>query len=341
MSMSSYIDNSSPQLRQDIEAEVTAATNSPALVDRSAVGKLRVTGADRLDLLHRMSTNDLLKLTPYSAIGTVFTNDKGRIIDYVRVLAYPDSLLLITSPGREFTLKNWIDKYTIMEDVQLSVVTNELAMYSILGPQSLTALNSLFAELPRPGEFRVSNLGEITCTLDFQNEFHADRINVLIPLDGAPTLVQRLVHESNSTGLQRIGEQAYECYRIVMGIPKEGTELIDSFNPYEVNLHHAISFTKGCYIGQEVIARLDTYQKIQRRLVGISVDRELQRGDLPLPIIKDSEEIGLVTSSSLYPLGAKFIGLGVVKKNDVSLNDMIDIMGQSSRVKGIIIKLFN
>jgi folate-binding protein YgfZ len=327
------------ELNVDIEAEVAAAMNGAALVNRSSAGKIRVTGADRLDLLHRMSTNDLLKLSPYSAVGTVFTNDKGRIIDYVRVLVYPDSLLLITSPGQESNVKSWIEKYTIMEDIQLLVVTTEHVMYSVVGPQAMSGIRFSFPQGPRPDGLWVSDLDNVTCTLDFHNEFGVDRIDILSAHDHAPKLVSRLF-QSNSATMRTMTERAYECYRIVNGIPREGCELIDSFNPYETNLRHAISFTKGCYIGQEVIARLDTYQKVQRRLVGLSFEQKPLKGDTPLPMSMDSEEIGVLTSASQYPLGGRFVGLGVVKKNKAIVGDLVEVGRQTSALQGIITRLF-
>jgi folate-binding protein YgfZ len=126
----------------------------------------------------------------------------------------------------------------------------------------------------------------------------------------------------------------------VNGIPREGCELIDSFNPYETNLRHAISFTKGCYIGQEVIARLDTYQKVQRRLVGLSFEQKPLKGDTPLPMSMDSEEIGVLTSASQYPLGGRFVGLGVVKKNKAIVGDLVEVGRQTSALQGIITRLF-
>ncbi len=319
--------------------DVSAALTDAVVIDQSSVGKIRVTGADRLDLLHRLSTNDILHLKIHSSIGTVFTTDKGRIVDYVRVLVFPTSLLLITSPAQESTLKDWIDRYTIMEDIQLQIITSDLVVYSIVGPEAVATARSMFP-VPPSNEICELVFEGVGGFIEHRFEFETDSINIILPA-AYDQQIREGFTPTEGVNLRMISQPASESYRIIHGIPRETTELIESFNPYEVNLRHAISFTKGCYIGQEVIARLDTYQKVQRRLVGISLDRYTPTSNILTPILYNSEQVGLLTSVAGIPYKGEYAALGVAKKDKVAVGDMVEVQGESFSAKGVVVSSFD
>ena len=137
-----------------------------------------------------------------------------------------------------------------------------------------------------------------------------------------------------SAGARNIGSTALETYRISRGIASRGRELTDAFNPYEAGLRETISFTKGCYIGQEVIARLDTYQKIKRKLIGLDF-REGSPGHQPQSLLKFGKEIGLLTSVTPSTVRGRVFGLGIVIEADVAPGDelMTSISGSQGVVK--------
>ncbi|HEX7573278.1 MAG TPA: tRNA-modifying protein YgfZ, partial [Bacteroidota bacterium] len=122
-------------------------------------------------------------------------------------------------------------------------------------------------------------------------------------------------------GARWIGRKAYEGFRIDRGIPAAPGELNDAFNPFECGLRDSISFTKGCYIGQEVIARLDTYGKIRRHLTRVASPARLP-GPLPLLMLKNGAEAGTLTSMTEIPFGGKYLGLAVVR-NDLAPGDTL------------------
>lgn len=333
------IPNNTTQLAIDVD--VAALLTNAALIDDSSKGKIQVTGADRLDLLHRISTNDVLRLEPYSSIGTTFITDKGRIVDYIRVLVLPNSLFLITSPRQEERLKDWIGKYTIMEDIQLKVVTSDFSMYSVIGPSATQRIASVFSDLAKPNQLREIRYEENSVVLDRQNDFGVDSICVVVPAMVANEVREKLLSGSeNDDAIRMIGEQAVEYHRIRNGIPGESTELTSSFNPYEVNLRHSISFTKGCYIGQEVIARLDTYQKIQRILFRLSLDVVVPQSGLPVPVFKNSEQVGMLTSVTSAPFKGNYTALAVLKKDIVEIGDTVMAEGSSFSTKATVTNSF-
>ena len=121
-------------------SEIESATSHAALIDRSDVGRLRVSGDDATDLLNRLSTNNLELLTPGQGMNTVLTTAKGRIIDLLSIIPSDDSLLILTSPGRQQQVADWIEFYTFIEDVTVQNITDDTAMLAIVGPESAEAI---------------------------------------------------------------------------------------------------------------------------------------------------------------------------------------------------------
>jgi folate-binding protein YgfZ len=324
-----------------VEDEFFAAITSAAIVDRSSVGKLFVTGEDRLDLLHRLSTNELVDLKPFSATMTVFTTDKGRIVDYVRVLVLSDSLMLLTSQGQESRLMSWIDKYTIMEDIQIRAVTSNWIMLSIVGPEARDKARQMLGQPLEPDTVVDVEFANTTVTVSYQTDLSVCVVNILVPSKHAPIVLGQLTNARKEMGIETMSTQGYECFRVFHGIPEAGCELSSEFNPFEVGLRHAISFTKGCYIGQEVIARLDTYEKIQRKLIRLSFDKCLPDCHCAALCSKDGETVGVLSSFAPTKFKGEYLALGVAKKASVMLNDTLYISSQSTKGQGIVAEVFD
>ncbi len=322
------------------EHRIAADLDGAGLVDRSGMGKIRVTGADRSDLLHRLSTNNLLNLKPFSSTSTVFTTDKGRIVDHVRVLVYPDSLLLTTPLHQTTRVRDWIDKYTIMEDIQLKDVSADQAIFTLIGPKVLQVACSIFGKVPIANEFLEVPKGGASLTLDHCQEFGTNSVSVLIGIQHAQAWKEAVLQRRWEHGLISIADTTYEYYRILHGIPASG-ELSDSFNPYEVNLRHAISFSKGCYIGQEVIARLDTYQKVRRELALIRFGQRIpMKQPASVTVNKYGHQVGLLTSVSEAEFGGEHVGLAVLRKDEVASGDTVVACSEGMNIHGHITKIF-
>jgi tRNA-modifying protein YgfZ len=324
-----------------VEDEFTAAITSAAIVDRSRMGKLLVTGADRLDLLHRLSTNDLLDLKPFSARMTVFTTNKGRIVDYVKVLVFSDSLMLITSPGQESQLMSWIDKYTVTESIQIKAVTSAWAIFSLVGPEAQVKAGEMLGHLPESDSVVDLEFVNTAIKVNYQRDFSICAVNILVPSEHAPIVLGQLTKAGKEMGIATMSTQGYECFRIFHGIPREECELTSEFNPLEAGLVHAISWTKGCYIGQEVIARLDTYQKIHRKLVRLSFNRFLPDFRYPLPLSKDGEKVGILSSFAPAHLNGAYHGLGIVRQERVIRGDTLSAVTHLNETEGIVTEIFD
>lgn len=326
-----------PAVYTSVDEEFDAATQAAALTDLSFFGRMEVTGADRLDLLHRLSTNDLLAAKQNGVVGTLFTTDKGRLIDYASVVVRDNSLMLIVSPNNEGAVAQWIDKYCITEDVKLVSVTDRTTMVSLIGPQAKPIAGALLGT-PVQDNCLVEvahALGRLQVVCVVTTKAHM--VHIIVENETARQAWSYLSEEGKRHGLVKMGSYAYEAFRVSRGIPAHGAEISESFNPYEAGLREAISFTKGCYIGQEVIARLDTYQKIRRKLVGLVLSAPLaDAGPMPA-LIKNGAEIGCVTSSVNTPVHGKFLGLGILGTDVAVEGESVLVSGTDPVIRGVII----
>jgi folate-binding protein YgfZ len=298
------------------DQEYWAARRGAGLIDRSGLGRLKMTGADALDLLHRLSTQDLLRLKPGHGTATVLTSDKGRIIDLLTVWHVPDHLLLLTSAGNQGAVLAWIDRYTITEDAQTADVTSGTGLLYLFGPNAVQVAGALAGKdvrgLPLFHHTPVI-VGGMPATLARAPAIAGDGFHLLVA-HGAQTAAVRaaLLTLGAAHGLVETSHDAFEMLRIEAGQPAFGCELDERFNPLEAGLRPHISFDKGCYIGQEVVARLDTYDKVQRALVGL-----LMPGESPpepgTALRLAGREVGLVTSAARSPALGRAIALAYVR----------------------------
>jgi folate-binding protein YgfZ len=300
---------------------------------------LRLTGADRLDFLHRISSNDLLSLKPFESSGTLLLTDKGRLVDWVRVLQFPTETLLLTGIDSGERVRGWIDKYTIMEELQTTDVTPGSLWLSIVGESSVHTLQHSFQIEPKPGSITQGGIGNCAALINQWVWRTTTVTDIIVPaVDG--TTGEMIYTELRNAGIPSMTSAAFDRFRILNGCPESGHEITSDYNPYECGLRSQISFTKGCYIGQEVVARLDTYRKIQRKLVLIRFTEPFEVESLPVPIDLDGHSVGTLTSLSGVSQGADQISLGIVRNEAVSVGAYVHVGTMKREVRGYIQKEF-
>lgn len=302
------------------EEELQALLATGGIVDRSDSSRFLLKGKDALDLLHRISTNDLLSLKQDHCKPTCLTTEKGRILDYIQILRLSDHLHVVASLGMEKTLAAWIEKFTIMEDVRSEGVTDSTAMLSVAGEKAIAAVTSTLKFDPSLNAGAVSH-SEFQSVVFISKEGIAPVLNMIIPAEQKSASWNFLLSALAKHEVLPIGRVAYELWRINAGVAAIGHELSGEFNPYEAGLRHAISFTKGCYIGQEVIARLDTYDKVQKTLVGVRLPAGFHSG-VPAPILREKDTVGTLTSVAPTDFHGIVPGLAIVRKDAVESKEL-------------------
>jgi tRNA-modifying protein YgfZ len=287
---------------------LVAAREGVALCDRSHWGKILVSDDDRLRFLHNQSTNDFQSLKPGAGCDTVFVSSTARTIDLATGYALEDAVLLLVSPNRREYLLQWLDKYIFFADkVKLKDITNDTATFSLMGPESQRIVKQLGAEEiinQAYGNHQLFKLEDIEFRVAVGSGLAIPGYTLIVAAEYAAKLWKKLVE----LGAVPLGVQGWEQLRITQGRPIPDQELTDDYNPLEAGLWQTISFSKGCYIGQETIARLNTYKGVKQQLWGIRLAAPVEVGTV---ISLGNEKVGKLTSFTATEQG--YFGLGYVR----------------------------
>jgi len=302
----------------ETERELESIYGGVGIRNISHIGVLELKGADSIDYLHRITTNDLKNLAKEQIAKTIFTTEKGRVIDLVMLVNFEDFQLLLSSNVHKMKVKNWTKKYIVTDEVRVDDAGAKYTILEFLGPQANSFISMLcgdFANSLPINSFKVLNIEEMLFfILKVENYDGTISFITISDFNNGQKIIKYLLEKKSPFNFSFIGEDAYNIYRISQGIPSAPNEINDEYNPHETGLGNYISFTKGCFIGQEVIARLQTYDKVQKQLVGVILD-ETSELSLPQIIRTDSgEEVGMLTSSCYSPSLKKQIGLAYIKK---------------------------
>jgi aminomethyltransferase len=251
-------------------------------------------GRDRLDLLHRMSTNDLLGLAPGAARPTVLTTPIARIVDLLWVLNRGETVLCLTSPGRATAVRRWLAGYIFYNDkVKFEDAGAELGQIGLFGPKAQAVAEALQPGAAALAESHFSEVDEVVVLR--ARPLAGDGYAVIAPAGRMGALWERAV----AAGAVPAGEDAYEMLRLQAGVPGNA-ELSGDYIPLEANLWPAVDFHKGCYIGQEIIARMESRGKLARRLAGIKLSAPVNAG-AEVIAVDGGLVIGKVTSAGSLP----------------------------------------
>ncbi|ALF54273.1 glycine cleavage system protein T [Nostoc piscinale CENA21] len=284
---------------------IQAAREGVAVCDRSFWGRIQVADDDRIRFLHNQSTNDFQSRKPGQGCDTVMVTSTARTIDLVSAYILDDAVLLLVSPNRREFLMQWLDRYIFFADkVQLTDVTEETATFSLIGPDSDAIVEKLGAGaiIGQPdGNHLLVDGGVIVAV---GSGLALPGYTLILPAIEKQKLWQQILE----FGAVELSDHAWETLRILQGRPTPDAELTDDYNPLEVGLWQTISFNKGCYIGQETIARLNTYKGVKQNLWGIRLSAPVEIGSA---IALGDEKIGKLTSYTETSDG--YFGLGYIR----------------------------
>lgn len=284
------------------EAEYAAIRKSVALMDWPQSGLIEITGNDRLDFLHRMITQDTRRLSPGQLCRGFLLNKTGRIIADLLVLHSPDRTRLVLDRFDAQPVVTELDKYLFSEDVQLKNITDQYIRLSLFGPESPRLLASLCnpTEPPPPMHHLEATLADVSCQLYRYDETGSPSLHLLVPHDDATRIYELIIDQirrrlptrmepspARTQSAQTptpptihftgaIGWEAYNTARIEAGHPRYHIDFGPDSLPHETGiLNDAVSFTKGCYLGQEIVARMHSLGHPKRALVGLKLDSPL------------------------------------------------------------------
>lgn len=273
------------------------------VIELPTPGVLRLAGATSRDLLNRMSTNDLSSLPVNTIRESVLTTATARIIDRIWILGLEAGTMVLTSPHQGAKVIDWLHKHIFFQDdVVVSSDDGGWSLWEVLGPEANLVLASTHPDLLTPDENTlVTDEGFILWYV----QRPVPGLRILLHSEQA-TLLQELSTRSHDKSLV---DQAYEILRIRAGVPHSPNEINLEYIPLEVGLWDAVSFSKGCYTGQEIIARMESRGKLARQLTGYTLSGYAPPGS---PIHQGKRLLGPLTSIAHSPYGG-WIGLGITK----------------------------
>ncbi len=304
----------------DREAEYHALYSGTAIRDISRASVLRLTGKDTLDFLHRVSTNAVRDLAGGRTRRTMFLTDRGRIVDSVILFHTGGSLLCVGSSPAKHLLREWLDKYIIMDDVHPEDVSEDYALLQVWGP-NIRDFTEAFGEAGRflsgEGAFgRISPGGIEVMAARVTSTGRPEYLLLVAPRGEAPELLRHLTGGTSGNAVVLCGEDAFEPFRIEQGIPEAPREIGPGYNPHDLNLIDAVSFTKGCYIGQEVIERMEALGKAGKTLSGIIFENPVEPPAGQLTVESgEGVQAGTITSTAFSPGLRAHVALAVLKKS--------------------------
>ncbi len=303
-----------PRHFASLEDEVARARRAGGIVDLSNWSKLKISGADAATFLHNYTSQNIKALAEKEGLQTAVTTWKGTMLDHVFVYRLEDGLRVIGHPETAPLIRKALEKYLFGVDVEIEDVTEARGLLYVFGPHAAAILDAAgdekVSELPMHA-FHLVDLDGSDSLIARTWPLGGDGFLVLIPAEQAVEAFEAIRKAAEPFETPFIGMEAYEILRIEEGIPSFPQEINEDRNPWEVRLADSVSMNKGCYLGQEVIARLANYQKVQRHLVGLRLSRPVEAG-LSL-LDENGKAVGQLTSVAFAPDADHPVALGFVK----------------------------
>ncbi|HWH67786.1 MAG TPA: glycine cleavage T C-terminal barrel domain-containing protein, partial [Candidatus Sulfotelmatobacter sp.] len=304
----------------DVPAEYSALRAAAGVLDLSCRSRLCLAGSDRVRFLHGQVTNNAKELRPGEGCYAALVTAKGKLQSDLNVYCLPEELLLDFEPGLTAAVSQRLERYIVADDVQVVDVEPLYGLLTVQGPQAGAVVRGigLFSEFPsRPfASVRVTDptLGEIY--LMNQPRIGTSGFDLFLPGNALGAVADKLIAAAKAVGGRACGWDAVEIARIEAGIPRFGADMDETNFPQECGIEsRAVSYTKGCYIGQEVLNRLHTGGHVNRQLCGLRWAEALpglpSKGD---KLLRDGKEVGYITSAVISPALNAPIALGYVRR---------------------------
>jgi tRNA-modifying protein YgfZ len=320
----------------DVKAEYQAALERVVLMDRSHEGRLESSGRDRLELIQRISTNDVLGMANNEGRPTILTTATGRIIDRLMVYERGEKALITTEPGRGEAVKTYLQRQIFFnDDIQIRDLMPNTQQFALHGPAANQMVNT-FVNEPQPQTGLMSYtviIGGYSVILAQRKAVSGGHWVIIVPSDAAETVWNALMEAGKVWGIRAAGSLTYNVLRIRAGRPGAGRELTTDYIPLEAGLWDEVSFSKGCYTGQEIIARMESRNRLAKTMVKLRLEKLIEA---PTRLFHEGAVVGTLTSSIMTPDGETF-GIGFVK---VSLAEPEQqIMAGEQGIEGVITEL--
>lgn len=290
------------------EEDYAALHQAAAVLHPATAGVVEVTDADRVDFLQRMTTNNIVTIPLPGSVVTVLTSPVARILSVFTVVNLGERLLLLPPLGQTEVLTQQLQRQIFfMDKVKVQNCSDVYHRLRVVGPHAETVLAFLgFADLSTAADGAVTLQDELIVVK--QSRLDLPGYEIVVPTERGPALLRQL-QQAHAHLLP--DDDAYQVRRVEVGRPGWNAELREEFTPLEAGLAWTCAENKGCYTGQEIIARQITYDKVTRFLAGVTGDAAFSSGDT---VTVDGRAVGVVTSAVYSPQQACHVGLAVLRR---------------------------
>lgn len=320
----------------DREREELAAAQGTLLVDLSPRGLLQLTGKDRAKFLHNFCTQEIKALTPGQSAEAFVTTIQGKVLAHVFVFVDENAIWLEASAEREAALEKHLNKYIITEDVQVTSRSAEFAILYLAGPTLKETLSKIGVSLP--ADPRVGSFAAATDAGEFLLHrvpwTSAEGWELLVPVSKVQVVWERLI----ASGATPIGWQTFSLLRIQAGTPWDGVDMTpEQLAPEAARTVRAISYRKGCYLGQEPIARIDSMGHVNQelRVLTFPVGTPVLAAATEL-LDAENKPIGHITSSAASTATQECSALGYVRRSHLAFGSQVSVKMDGKVLTGTV-----
>jgi folate-binding protein YgfZ len=310
----------------DVLFEYAAVREGGAgLIDLSSRGRLLVSGSEAVPFLNGLITNDMKTLPTNHWMPAVFPTVQGRLIASVRVIHRDDGYLIDTEAATHERVLQTVSRFTLAGDFHVTDLTAEIAQLSIQGARASEIVGNVLGETAAslgPSEAAVAPWQESQITIIQVSHTGENGFDLFVEAKAAAALWEALTN----AGARPLGFDAFEILRIEAGQPRYGVDMDETNVVTETNLDDAISYTKGCYIGQEIVARIKYRGHVAKKLTGLLFERAVKVENRAAVRSVEDKEIGRITSVTLSPHLGRSVALGYVKYDYLALGTSVKVV---------------
>jgi folate-binding protein YgfZ len=319
----------------NLPSEYHIIAEAAGWIDRRAHGRLRFEGNDAASFLHALVTNDIESLGVGSGAYAALLTPQGRMVADLTIRRLADHLLVNVPPGQAARLAERFDQLVFSEDVRVSDVSDALAEFAVVGKQAAAALADVFtlssiqagelAALPALGHLRSHD-----AILSRSDAAGLPAFDVFVPSASFDSYVRRF----GESGVSPVSQALVEALRIEAGRPAYGVDMTEETIPLEAGLQdRAISMTKGCYVGQEVIVRIlhRGGGRVAKRLVRLAIHGVADVPATGTPLLYENHDVGRITSASPSPHADDVIALGYVHRDQAEVGRKVEFDSPTGR----------
>ncbi len=301
----------------NFQAEYDAIRRGVAVIDFSPAGKLQVSGKNAIQFLNGLVSNDVKSLEPGDGVLAAFPNLQGKLLALARIYNTGDHLLIELDPiNREKVFKN-LSRFVPAGEFFITDVSDRYSLISLQGPRSAELIESLTGlPISSDPQYKISErtISQSNVFIASHNRCGETGFDLFADVASGPKIWESILSRGEEFGARLVGPEAFEIARIEAGVPREGIDAGENYIILESELNDAVSYTKGCYLGQEVIARIHWRGQPAKRLRGLLVDADQAPPRGTEVYAEDGKKVGEITSSTRSIALDRFIALAYIHR---------------------------